>query len=412
MGNLNVAVVGGGISGCATALALLQRSHRVTVYEATPTLGGILRDLVTTEGRFFQGCQYFNLGSPLAALLDAVPGIELQTFSHRYGSWNDLFGEVVVDHDFAQIVVPGRMGAVPQAHAATAAQRLGSYEPRVAEALLRWAGSFAALETLEADNCGPMQIGRVFYRDDVDAVRCAKAENAVADRLLGLPRSRTLPPLTPQQAALPKGGFDCFFSRLDEALRDQGARIVCRSPIKPVATPDGPRFLVRGESIDADRVVWCANPVPLLLNLMGERIDAPVLNCFNLLAEISGRVPDEPVYYQVFSAGHPLWRVFCYTLDGAARLTVEGLDVGWPVERLAAAAQGVLNDINWDVRVGPARTVPQQRYTLLTCDDRHRFDRFAELAPALRVVPGGWQQYARDARMADILAALDGVEVT
>lgn len=409
---MRFAVVGGGISGCATALALLNRQHEVTIHESGETLGGVLRDLCTAQGPFFQGCQYFNPGSELTDLLQTLDCIELQAFPHRYGSWNDLFGEIVVHHDFAQVVVPGWRESVAcsAGPATSAADRLAAYEPPVAEALQRWAGRFGPLDSLDAENCTPMQLGRVFYRDAVDAVRWAKADSAAADRRLGLPRSAFVPPLDTQQAALPAAGFDSFFQQFEAGLRARGARILCRSPVKPVMDADGPAFLVRGKPLVVDWVVWCANPTPLLLNLTGERIDAPVLRCFNLIGTLDGTPPAGPVYYQTFGRDHPLLRVFAYQLDGVARLTVEGLDEGWPLDRLVAAANGVMHDIGWDARIRQAVLVPQSRYTLLTLHDKQCFERFAVHAPRLRVVPGGWQHYGRDARLRDILGVIEHLE--
>lgn len=409
---MRFAVVGGGISGCATALALLNRQHEVTIHESGETLGGVLRELCTAEGRYFQGCQYFNPGSELTDLLQTLDGIELQAFPHRYGSWNDLFGEIVVHHDFAQPVVPGRResiacGVGPATHAA---ERLAAYEPQVADALQRWAGRLGPLDSLDAENCTPMQLGRVFYRDAVEAVRRAKANNTAANQRLGLPRSAFEPPLDVQRAALPVGGFDRLFRQLEAGLRARGAHILRRSPVKPVNDADEPAFLVRGEPLAADWVVWCANPTPLLLNLSGERIDAPVLRCFNLIGTLDGTPPAEPVYYQTFGRDHPLLRVFAYHLDGVARLTVEGLDEGWSLDRLVATANRVMHDVGWDARIRHAALVPQSRYTLLTLHDKQCFERFAARAPRLRVVPGGWQHYGRDARLHDILGAIERLE--
>jgi hypothetical protein len=47
---VRVAVVGGGLAGCAAALELVDAGHDVTVYEARPTLGGAVQTLPEREG--------------------------------------------------------------------------------------------------------------------------------------------------------------------------------------------------------------------------------------------------------------------------------------------------------------------------------------------------------------------------
>ena len=47
---MNVAVVGGGLAGCAAALELKDGGHDVTLYEARPTLGGKVQTLPRRDG--------------------------------------------------------------------------------------------------------------------------------------------------------------------------------------------------------------------------------------------------------------------------------------------------------------------------------------------------------------------------
>ena len=42
-GSLHVAVIGGGWAGCTAAVSLARAGHRVTLFEAAPTLGGRAR---------------------------------------------------------------------------------------------------------------------------------------------------------------------------------------------------------------------------------------------------------------------------------------------------------------------------------------------------------------------------------
>ena len=45
---MNVAVIGGGVAGMAAAYRLLQAGHAVTIYEASETLGGLVRTFDTS----------------------------------------------------------------------------------------------------------------------------------------------------------------------------------------------------------------------------------------------------------------------------------------------------------------------------------------------------------------------------
>jgi len=412
---MNCVVVGGGWSGCMSALMLAEAGHRVTLYEAGDALGGILRDAVLPQGRFYQGCQYFNLDPVQMALLDLADRHALQRFEHHYGSWNDLFGTVQVHHDFAQPVVPGPLGGLqpaPRADeaaapgASTLGQRLAAYEPRVAEPLQRWAARHGALDELAAQNAAALQVGRVFYVDDVAAMQQAKQQDARADDLYGLPRSQFQPPRPPQLAALPHDGYDPLVNALEAALRRRGVAIHLDAPVKPTLGDDGRMALwLRQQAIAAEAVVWCANPTALVQRVAGKRLRSPALRCVNLYATLEGQAPEAPVYYQAFGAHHPLLRLFCY--GGAQpRLTVEALDEGWPLPALVAAAEQVLRDLGWDLRLADACLQPQLRYSLLTTHDLACIEDFADQAAEQGIVTGGWQHYGRDPRLHHIFGEL------
>lgn len=59
---LNVAVIGGGWAGCAAAVELVRRGHRVSLYEAARTIGGRARS-VDIEGRALDNGQHILLGA-------------------------------------------------------------------------------------------------------------------------------------------------------------------------------------------------------------------------------------------------------------------------------------------------------------------------------------------------------------
>ena len=49
---MKAVVIGGGITGCLSALELIERGFEVTIFEASPRLGGILRDITVNEKIF------------------------------------------------------------------------------------------------------------------------------------------------------------------------------------------------------------------------------------------------------------------------------------------------------------------------------------------------------------------------
>ena len=54
----DVLIVGGGFTGIVTSTFI--KDKKVTLYEASKNLGGILRDYIIGDSVFFSSCQYFE----------------------------------------------------------------------------------------------------------------------------------------------------------------------------------------------------------------------------------------------------------------------------------------------------------------------------------------------------------------
>jgi hypothetical protein len=415
---VNIAIVGGGFSGAMTALALAGAGHEVTVYEAEPELGGIVRDVHTPHGRFFRGCHYMNLAPTLKELWPRIEGLELSCFDHHYGSWNDLFGPVMVHHGFAQPVVPGAMGDgaglkdFGNLWKGSVADYLTVHEPRVAEPLTSWASRVGPVNRLAACNVIPLQVGRVFYPEDVRSVRSRKQADPQMDATLGLPRELFEPPVKPQGGVLPSNGFDGYMRSLEVALVKHGVNLVTDAPVKPHRLQGGRCGLsLRGTALEAEWVIWCANPSPLLKVMMGQRLESHVTKCVYLYACVEGTLPADPIYYQIFGRDNPLMRIFSYDLEGR-RLTVEALDEGWHLPALVEVTQQVMQDLGWRARITEAVTKAEKRYSLVSKHDLACIESFAGQAANMRLITGGWQHYGRDQRLDDILRQLAEVGLT
>ena len=57
----NVSIIGGGTTGCITALLLSKLGHKVTLFEKKEVLGGTIGDLENNYEKFLNGPQYFMI---------------------------------------------------------------------------------------------------------------------------------------------------------------------------------------------------------------------------------------------------------------------------------------------------------------------------------------------------------------
>ena len=97
----NIAIVGGGITGCITALILRKKGHHVKIYEGKPKIGGILNDYQDGGNVFFQGCQYLNLNNDWFEECYEFLKNDLDIFDHTYGSYVEIKDKKLFSSEFA-----------------------------------------------------------------------------------------------------------------------------------------------------------------------------------------------------------------------------------------------------------------------------------------------------------------------
>ena len=100
-----ITIVGGGITGCVTALACRERGMDVTLYEMSSDIGGVMKALVFDGQTYFNGCHYFDRETPWFEALRERIDFRFEDFEHRFGSITGLQSETRVVEDYAQPVL-------------------------------------------------------------------------------------------------------------------------------------------------------------------------------------------------------------------------------------------------------------------------------------------------------------------
>lgn len=400
---MKVAVVGGGFTGCMAALHSARQGHEVTLWESAPRLGGVLLDLETATGRYFNGCQYLRQGAvQRLGLPDAFT-----EFPHEYGGITALGNARtrLVD-DCAQPALDGeaRLCTEPPI-LGSALQRLHAYGPHAPQ-LIAWAQAFGDLEQLDWRCLVPMQLSRLHFPDDPQ-VASQKLESQRANELLAVPRRQRGRPA--EAAWLPIAGYTALFDWLHQSLLDLGVGIRLQSPVTPTIASGRFGLRSRSETIAADTFVWTANPLPLFNRLYGMRLDTPPIPMKLLVGDLHQRtalpVP-LPYYWQVFDSGSCVVRLYIYELGGALRYSAETFDT---VDDASAwrDLQRVMRQCGLGDGHHLAGVVKQRRHVNFTSEE---FRAFETLVPDLLqhgVVPGGWQHYGREEKVDSILPLID-----
>ena len=87
------AIIGGGLTGCASALYLRNKGHNVTIFEKEKNLGGVAKDLTFDNKKYLNGPNYLDPNSLLINLLKKEKFFKniVSTKNLFYGSYTDIF---------------------------------------------------------------------------------------------------------------------------------------------------------------------------------------------------------------------------------------------------------------------------------------------------------------------------------
>ncbi len=413
-----ITIVGGGITGCMTALACQESGMEVTLYEMSSDIGGVMQDLVFDGQSYFNGCHYFDCGTPWFEALRARIDCRFEDFEHRFGSITELQGKMRLVEDYAQPVLSGT--APETTHSAkldeslssgySVSDRLNVLGSETAQILKDWTSPYGDLDSFHISNARIMQLHRFYYPDDDASVRDRKSNDALADDMFGIPRSKQAGVASLPMASLPSNGYGEFFQRVRKLLEDCGVKIVVNAPVAPRRTEKGLELVVRGETVPSGKLVWCCNPTGLFMQLGLGKLDTPATMMYVFVADLPGTKIDVPAYYHLFSRSNPVMRLYIYN-PTRPKLVVEAFDTPThdqnDLETPARHAKHCLNALGLDGDIHPAGLVKQKRYQMFTTEDAKRFSAFDSIAENYDLIGGQWQQYSRDGKIENILKALN-----
>lgn len=405
-----VVVVGGGITGCITALRLARAGHAVTLIESKPFLGGTLRDFAAGDIAFLRGCQYLEATAPWLAPIATLVARHLITVPHAMGSYTVQDGVV---RTATGVAVPLLGGALPAAATvdtplddvtlADRVARYGAWSPTL-RALAERSGYPAS--TLAADAAIALQMIRVLPADvPVAAVIAAKREWAWADaRIAARRESRGA---TDPVAMVPRAGWSPFFGDLHAELESVGVMVRTGSAAKVSLHGAQLRAVLDGQPLDGT-VVWAANPVPLAPLFGLGTLDNAFVPATNIHARVTSWHGITPLYVQWHDADSPLLRVYLYEWGGEQRACLEcyGSLGAADAERMVHRVMREMAPWGAGLTLADPIADKHRRHHLLTAADVTRLHALERMLGEADAVGGAWTEYGREQKLAAIAGRL------
>ena len=413
--NKKVFIIGGGFSGCISALLLSQLGYKVSLFERGEKLGGASKDIVFDKQVFFNGPHYFNPNSKWLKLIKdkkefknefkilGPKKIGNKEFNiHR--SYTDLFGATEVNNLFAQPVTSLSFEKIlNNKKIDTLYSRLNSFQVNVRNPLNKWCETISKISNqLHASCAERLNIGRICFINDLKRTAKIKKINKMADQILGVPKIAN----TEQKYCLAKNGNNSFYKKFEKLLKKK-ISIKFNSSIKiDCKKKNDVKIYESNNLLKADKFIWAANPVNLIKTLGYGKLDNPVtkvkIYCANI--EFLDNCFFDNLYIQVFSLKTNIFRVYLYKTGSKHKITIETFfnreNKSLDKKKLKKIMKSFNIVFKFTSKIYEKKEI---RHNLLTQQDYIKLSKFDKDFKNTMLIGGGWSLRGRENKINHIM---------
>lgn len=403
---MKIAVIGAGSVGISTKYILNRKHIDSTLYEATNTIGGILRD-ITFDGRnFFAGCQYFTNKE---ISYELMPKIGLESFVYTYGSYTDIFDEISVSTEFVGPTIKKQIKLNSPKNVnsldISIEEKLQEYPAFIRFALQNWLAGIG-INSSQMHQSSLLGLGaiRVYLPNQIEEVQIMRKHNPSASNFYGLLYFNYT---QDDSFSVPRNGFNAYLDSnvLPEILKDTNTSV----SIKIEAGKSG--FRLRGNKVlePYDKIIWTGNPNPILKCLNLPKLDSHNLKCRILVGEINIRI-DKPFYVQVFSKKSNILRIYLYKIEDKSCFTIEKIEDNQSTHDTITFAKKILESFGIVTLLDLKAEKKQNRYILLTLDDYKSLKNLNQILSGTNLISAGWHLYGRDLKIGFVLEQINNLQ--
>lgn len=405
----NIAIVGGGITGCITALILKNKGHNVTIYEGKPNIGGILKDYQDEENIFFQGCQYINLNNNWFKECYKFIKNDLDIFDHTYGSYVEIGDKKIFSTDFACPVFENinlkefyKISEVKFADGSLHS-RLNFYPKEIRDFLLNLSlKNGLNPNEITSYNAINLHFERITSLNQIDSIEKLKKNNVNFENLLAIQRKKVFKEKL--KGALPKNGYDFFFKNLELTLKKLGVEINTNSPITPNWKDNKLEISTKNIKIKTDLIIWTANPTYLIKNYSSDNLDSIKWKIQQINFNLKNKIK-YPKYITVFSKFSPISKIYFYNINEKSKISIEYHQSNCSPEEIKQKTIEILKHFKIKIEIDDQsfNKKTQIRYNIISLNDKEIIEKFLTNTKNTNLISSPWLQYGRDKKIGGIL---------
>lgn len=405
-----IIIVGGGITGCITALYFDKKNFDVSIYEAKNNLGGILSDFSHNDETFLNGVQYLDVNTNWYTKIKKIFGKKLNEFGHNYGSLTDTGNSSIYSDKFAIPVFQNiEINNFKTASKKNLNSRISLYPKKIIDFLNLYLKKFNVnVKNISWDQACHFYIGRVAILDEQKRLKKLKMQNKIIDNIYAIEKYNFLNN-EDFEAALPNEGYNSFFNDFYKILKKNKIKIYLKSKLIP--TWDNNNLSLKtsdGKSFSADHIIWTGNPTILIKEIINKKIDAYPIRIVQYSANIEKKVNN--FYTQIFSTKSNFLRFFSYNLDNKNKISIESI-YDRNENNIKEKINMLLKKINFDYELTNEKIFKNLsvRFNIVTKKDEKIFNELKRKTVNTNLICGPWNIYARNDKIAYLKKTIDNL---
>lgn len=396
-------IIGAGITGCITALNLKNQGHEVDIYDKASNIGGTLRDIDSDSGHWFKGCQYLSDNASWLTEYKVCLNKLLYSFDHKYCSHTYFNSKKKLERDFALPSID--RGFIEKFDLRTNLRSLNDkfnmYEQDIAsflDSLVLRTGH----KSIDLDyRCSvSLQLSAILFNNDYKEILKKKSDNKTIDSLCALPRNFFYKDQPTLKASIPIDGYNIFFKNLYSIMKNKGININLNRGVTVRRSANKIIPFIRQEQINTDFLIWCCNPVKLVMVAGLGKLDSPVSKFKHLHCFIEGLDIKSPIYFQCFDNTTSLYRLYFYPTKYGIKLCIECFADSDETEiEIFQKVKNITFPMFNNYKIKLWKTDMFHSYYLYSSNDYYKFKKLNNIAIDNKIIPGAWEIFGRDQKI-------------
>ena len=407
-----VAIIGGGITGCVAALYAAKKGHKVILLEKSNSLGGILRDAKNKNNIYFNACQYLSSNETWYKSL-IKNNFDIDNFSHDKATYTKIFDEENFEKDIAGPVINQKLELEIKKNFKknnkSLLDRLQLYPNSISINLKRWLENIGLkAENLSWDSGNGLAIGRIFPRKNLDLIKKNKKKSKLYDELVGLSRNEIN--YSDLHAALPKYGYNYFFSEFYKKLIESDVIVHLSTPVKTIWKSSQVNIRYNNKEILPHKVIWTGNPTGLVKSFGLPLLESQHVKAKHFFYEFKGNLKNN-IYIQNYSFSNLILRIFFYKLNKRNKITIETLSDKISSSDINKSLKFFIKKLNYNFDLKSNEfTEIQKKYIIISKKDNKILKTFIDRTKKTNLIHGNWLEYGRDNKINYVLKKIDEIK--